>query len=318
MKKQIENLIKFALVPSALAVFLAGSALAMASQSPGSMGALESPNLDMQEAARDLERAGQAFSAGATAAGQLSGQQSDQMSWSDFSKGKVAAPRTARPEKERFEPPLVGSPETGYAGTWTDPATGDIVTSVIAPAPRQTDSYSQTPIVIQPDIGSWNYSGSASSQTGNYQWPAAPGSPGYPESAPNYNVAPPPPSQYYPQHPGGYYPPTRPNPPAGVQPGYRPLRPNPVGGWQQGGANGPYPPQGAYPGGAAQPARPSQPEFNIPGWKPFPPSGNRPYPGGVQPEYNIPGWKPFPPAGNQAYPPRGGGDPGRPAPRGAW
>ena len=283
---------KFALIAPAFAALLAGSASAMGAQSPSGMSGMESPQADMQAAAKDLQRAGSAFSSGAGSA-----QKSDQMSWSDFSQGKATSPRSqSRDPEGRFSPPLVGSPETGYAGTWTDPQTGDIVTSVIAPAPRQNEQTYSTPIVVEPDIGSWNYSNS-NTQNGGYQWPVAPGSPGYPGSAPNYN-SPTPPPHYYNPHPGGYYPPSRPNPPVGVQPGYRPLRPYP-GGWHAG-------------------SLPPQPEYNIPGWKPFPPAGNRPYPGPVQPEYNIPGWKPFPPAGNQAFPPGGFGHQWRPAPRGAW
>ncbi|MBD5607484.1 MAG: hypothetical protein HDQ93_01360 [Desulfovibrio sp.] len=312
MKKRIKKLFNLALTAAFSAIIAAGSALAMAAQSmaPG----MENPQADMRAAAEDLEQASRAFSTGAGSA-----QKSDQMSWSDFSQGKIPAPAQAqhREESAQFTPPLVGSPETGYSGTWTDPATGDIVTSVIAPVPRQNDLSYSTPIVVQPDIGSWNYSNSYS-QNGGAQWPVAPGNPGYPGSTPNYNVPPPPP-QYNP-HPGGYYPPHYPNPPVGVQPGYRPLRPYP-GGNPGGGqvSRPPSPPNsGGNPGNPGQPLPPAQPEYNIPGWKPFPPAGNRPYPGPVQPEYNIPGWKPFPPAGNQAYPPGGFRRPPRPAPRGAW
>lgn len=294
MKKQIKKLFGLALIASVSAIIAAGSALTTAAQSanPG----MENPQADMRMAAEDLEGAGRAFAADAASA-----QKSDQMSWSDFSQGKGAAPAQAprRDQGERFAPPLVGSPETGYAGTWTDPSNGDVVTSVIAPAPRQTDQSYSTPIVVQPDIGSWNYSNSYPPNGGN-QWPVAPGNPGYPGPTPNYNTPPPPPP--YNPHPGGYYPPPRPNPPFGVQPGYRPLRPYP----------------GANQGKPGQIPPPPRPDYNIPGWKPFPPAGNRPYPGPNQPEYNIPGWKPFPPAGNQAYPPGGFRPPHRFPPRGAW
>lgn len=286
MKKQIAKFIGIA----GLAVALAIPQLASAAFAASSVPAPESPRADMREAARDLERAGQAFSAEV----QSGAQNQSQTSWSDYAQGKATTGLGGGAVQQT--PGLVGSPETGYAGVWTDPDNGDIVTTVIAPTRRPVDNYADTPIVVQPDIGAWN-NYNYGSQGYNPQWSVAPGSPGYPGSHPGQRPYPGPPSGgyypspgHYPPH-GGYYPPSGPNPPPGVNPNYRPLRPNPGGNNAQ---------------------RPPKPEFNIPGWKPFPPIGNRPFPGPVQPEYNIPGWKPFPPAGNGAYPP------GRSWGRGAW
>lgn len=199
---------------------------------------------------------------------------------------------------------LQGSPETGYAGTWKDPATGDIMTSVIAPAPRQDNVQQAYPIIVEPQVSGsgwyqgnsgwapvWNGSGSGWQQPpGNWpQWPGYPGDSGYlppppPPPAPNMRPVPPgvPPNQpYNPDFPtyNPYNPSWTPFPPP-EHPGYRPLRPNNPSIWKPG-----------------QPWNPGQPGQNTgPGQRPFP-SG--------------PGWgQNTPPPNNNGFNPV----PGRPAP----
>lgn len=261
---------------------------------------------------------------------QNSSQKNGQTSWSDAARGKTSN-GTSLPQGDPRESALQGSPETGYAGTWTDPATGDIITSVIAPTPRP-DSYQSTPIIVEPQIApSWGgYSNSGWQQN---SWPVTPDSPGYPDpgfqqppsaGGPGFN-----PNQwgsgYYPPQGGNYNPGFK--PPQNFNPNYRPLRPQP-GHPQQPPQNGAIwqPNRPVYPSEGG--AMPPQPEYNIPGWKPFPPENNqavppygRPPQAGFQPqpEYNIPGWKPFPPENNRYPTPRPqpeGYGPRPPQPRG--
>lgn len=272
---------------------------------PGQLKADTNPQADMLAAEKEFEEAGKAFEATSKATGNLS-QKTGQMSWSDFASGKTRQiPDTGQTSTANAMPQLQGSPETGYAGTWTDPANGDIVTTVIAPRPQQ-NSYPSQPIIVQPDVDGWNYA----QNNGGYlpQWPVAPGNPGYPGTPPAQYPGGSMPPQYYPQPGPSYFP----HLPSGVQPGYRPLRPTQ------------RPPSASLPGQNPAGNMPPTPEYNIPGWKPFPPSGNQApmYPAGgptpPTPEYNIPGWKPFPPSGNQAYPPRPFNGMRPPMPRGAY
>lgn len=212
---------------------------------------------------------------------------------------------------------IQGSPETGYAGTWTDPATKDTITTVIAPIPQ---TYQQEyPVIIEPQVypGNWSGSGGTSAWgSGNWnsgwdnqsthwpQWPGYPGDSGY------LPPPPPPPAHFNnsrpnmrpPQHFNPGFAPSFPPP---QHPGYRPLRPNNPSIWhpnQPGfhpGMPGGQPPFGG-PG--------NKPGFNpgmpgAPGMNPGMP-GTPPYPGG-QPPFggNKPGFNPGAPS---VQPPFGG------------
>lgn len=202
---------------------------------------------------------------------------------------------------------LQGSPETGYAGTWKD-RNGDIMTSVIAPAP-QPNTTQNYPMVIEPVVNgsdwyagnnTWNpvWNGQNTPPPSGWpQWPGYPGDPGYapppPPPGPGMRPVPPgvPPNQpynpYYPTH-NPYNPSWTPFPPP-EHPGYRPLRPNPPPAWKPG-----------------QPG----PRPNNPGWRP-----NTPPRPGVGPGPTPPnnGWQPGPPP-NQGWrpniPPNNGFGPG--------
>lgn len=192
---------------------------------------------------------------------------------------------------------LQGTPETGYAGTWKDPATGDIITSVIAPAPRP-DNTQTYPMLIEPVVnGSDWYSGSDTwnpilngsnsgwQPSGWPQWPGYPGDPGYMPPPPPHAPRPVPPGvppnqPYNPTFPthNPYNPSWTPFPPP-EHPGYRPLRPNNPSVW-----------------------KPGQPGFNPqnPAWRPAPPPskpgfGHGPYPA-------APAWRPnTPPPPNPGF-----------------
>lgn len=278
-----------------------------------------SPQRDMREAQRDLEAAARDFP-NANPAG--SSQKTGRINWSDLPAAAAPQPSgTKTPAANPSPATLQGSPETGYAGTWTDPATGDIVTSVIAPRRQQPSYQSTMPIIVEPDISSWGYSGNQGWQ-GGYgpqqgqswpQWPNNPGEPGYPGpgNPPSQYPGPMPMRPMNPMAPmGPSY--AHPSLPPGYQPGYRPLRPQPHPG--QGNPGGIWNPN--MPAWPSEPGgKPQTPEFNIPDWKPFPPANNQWAPNA--PEYNIPGWKPFPPSNNQFRPPRPGfGAPGMMGPRG--
>ncbi len=195
---------------------------------------------------------------------------------------------------------LQGSPETGYAGTWKDPETGDIITSVIAPLPKP-DNTQNYPILIEPQVSGnswqtnsdswgpiWN-GGSSGWQPGWPQWPGYPGDTGTPPppppGAPGMKPFPPgmppvppgvPPNQPYnpafPTH-NPYNPSWTPFPPP-EHPGYRPLRPNNPSVWKPGQPGGPgmRPPQN-------QDWHPNTPPPN-PGFRPgiSPNPGFRPLP----------------------------------------
>lgn len=244
-------------------------------------------------------------------------------------KGQQADPRAQA---------LQGSPETGYSGTWTDPATGDIITTVIAPTP--VPAYGQTqnyPIIIEPQVSGydWGTSGSTwntGSQPGWPQWPGYPGdSGGYPSPPP------PPPGRPWPNP--GPMPMPMPGPedqPPPFPPGYRPLRPTPPSsGWNQGFPNNPgmnQPPNPAFPSNPGfnpppnpgfpnnpafnpepNPGMPGAPGFNNPGMNPNPPfpvgpsnPGLQPGPGAM-PNGPAPGFRPLPmaPGGNTWHGPHG-------------
>lgn len=198
---------------------------------------------------------------------------------------------------------LLGSPDTGFAGTWTDPANGDVITSVIAPTPpASTQSY---PVYVEPhingagwngtswDSGPWGSSSWNNNWNNGWQSNGAPQWPGYPGD-PGYMPPPPPPSQVpvIPPYATGqppYLPPTpglnMPSYPPPRHPGYRPLRPGngnpppppPGQGWN----SGAVPPPGA--GWQQNPGLPPNHGFR-------PPSQFQPNPG-------------FQPGGNQGFRP---------------
>lgn len=227
--------------------------------------AMQGAEKDFQQAEKDFNQAMQTTSA----------QKTGTQSWSEAS-GQTSSSTSVTPKKmsDPANPSLYGSPETGYAGTWTDSATGDIITSVIAPTPPATQNSQNYPIVVEPNVGDWGYSGnSGGNWSGGYpQWPVSPDNPGYgtypPVQGPPFT---PPPG------PGGFGPNFYPSPPLpdNFHPGYRPLRPN-----------GPM-------------NRPNQPPFSQPGFAPW-----TPHPGNQwQPGFN--GWN-----GNAQFPNPGQNPPG--------
>lgn len=190
-----------------------------------------------------------------------------------------------------------GSPETGYAGTWTDPVTGDTVTSVIAPTPRTTTSQMQNyPIIIEPQVSGAGWYGydSSGSQQDWPQWPGHPGDNGYPPSpAPAPAPSFPPSNQPGPAYgPFPGYVPNNPVPP--FSPGYRPLRPG----------------SAAWPGNGGLPP---QPPSNNPGWppsyQPAPPNAWQPNSPGT-PGWVPPSYQPAPPNAWQPNKPPSGWRPG--------
>lgn len=133
----------------------------------------------------------------------------------------------------------------GFAGTWRDPETGDIITSVIAPRPPQQPNWG-APMFVAPQI-----------------YPAYTDPPGPLPQPPRPHPSPPGPNPYPPG------PPPRPYPGQGS---------GSVPPWQQPGWQNPRPPQGQRPPGWRPPAN-TQPWPHAPGWLPGPrnsvsPSGN--------------------------------------------
>lgn len=263
----------------------------------------------------------------ATTSGEKQGsaQKSGRIPWSSAEKSgqNVQAPETAEEARRQA---LQGSPETGYAGTWTDPQTGDIITSVIAPTPPAQNNTGSYPIIVEPNVGNWGgYSDYDAGWSGTYpNWPVTPDNPGY---GGLWNG--PPPKPFAPPAWSGptYYP--YPHPPANFHPGYRPLRPGQGGnqGWGGNWQPGPFPPgnngqPGAFPGGNWQPGNPPSGNWQpgnppVGNWQPgSPPQGGNgqpaPFPGG--------NWQPGnPSSGNwqPGIPPQGNWQPG-PGPQGAW
>lgn len=274
---------------------------------------------DMRKAEKEFEQAAGQFSGGNSQNGK-SGQRTGQTSWSDVNSSTTTSSgqsnNAASQKPDARAQALQGSPETGYAGTWTDPATGDIITSVIAPTPPQNQSQNY-PIIIEPQVsgGDWGYNNgnnyNSGWQNGWPQWPGYVGEPGY------GTVPPPPPPGfrppgYFPPPPAPSFPPNgigpniwHPNFPIPPHPGYRPLRPYPPkpGIWQPG-----MKPPAWQPGMKPPSWQPGMNPLPNPGFNPHPPSP------GFMPG-NPPGWKPLPMRpggmgwGNQGpgpRPPRGG------------
>ncbi len=126
----------------------------------------------------------------------------------------------------------------GFAGTWRDPESGDIITSVIAPRPPQQPDW-DSPLIVAPQV--------------------------YP-GCNNQSNPPGPPPRPHPCPPG---PPPRPYPGPG---------PGSVPPWQQPGWQNPRPPQGQMPPGWRPPANtqpwPHAPGWRPRPHNGIPPSGN--------------------------------------------
>lgn len=261
--------------------------------------AMKAAEKEFKEAEDDFVRSSQANPA----------QKTGTHSWSDVAtqiSPSTSGQVTPKSMSDPANPALHGSPQTGYAGTWTDPATGDIITSVIAPTPRQNDYSQNYPIIIEPNVGSWNSGGGSGViwNGNNPQWPTTPDNPGWGNNqgwGNNPGAMPPPPPGPGMAYPGQNFYPSPPLPP-NFHPGYRPLVPNqpsrpPAGNgqnWGQG--NNPGWNQGITPGwnpGWNQGNNPGfQPGSNRPGWNPganpgWNPGANQGFPGG-----NRPGWNP--------------------------
>lgn len=239
-------------------------------------------------------------------------QQNGQTSWSQAASATPEAqPQTSQQNDPRTQA-LQGSPETGFAGTWTDPQTGDVITSVIAPKPPVQNNQNY-PMIIEPQVGNY-YSGSGQNPyTGWSNWQTYPDNPGYPPQSPPYNQPPPP--GWHPYYPGQPYPGFNPYPypfpqpypgyehgswdrppsflpgmpgsqPPPINPNYRPLRPgsNPGSIWHPGMT--PPAPGWGPPAPALPPAVSGSPAPGSPPPPPLPmnPAGqtwNRPvHPGG--------------------------------------
>lgn len=245
-------------------------------------------------AEKQFEQAEKQFENGVPAkedkAAHNSAQKNGRMSWSEANNPQTAT-QQAQPQNQADprSQALQGSPETGYSGTWRDPATGDIITSVIAPRPPQGQNYQNYPIVVEPNVGGdWGYSGGGydTGWNGGYpQWPVGPENPGYgpfPGPVPPGPMPPPPPPMQMPNASNGFMPLP---PPPDFNPGYRPLRPQPGGQpWQPGNPGVPKPPQWGQPG--FNPGMPGQPGFN-PG-VPKPPQWGQPSNPGMPPQPGAP------------------------------
>ncbi|MDE7241898.1 hypothetical protein [Desulfovibrio sp.] len=165
----------------------------------------------------------------------------------------------------------------GYAGTWRDPETGDIVTSVIAPR-RPQEQAQQQPIYIAPQIDpAWPGNGYGNSGW-NSGWPSGwpsgwnggwqqGGNAGWNAGWPNGGRP-------------GWRPPQGPNPApnAGWGQSWRPGGPGGMGPNQI--LPGQRPPDGLRPGGVRPPSAMTPAQSGQPGWKP-PQRPDAPGPGGL-------------------------------------
>lgn len=239
-----------------------------------------SPTQSMQEAQKDLNQAAAEFN---QAKG--SQQQTRQAPLSEVL-NPPAPVASNQPQPPQTNPALQGSPETGYAGTWTEP-NGDVVTSVIAPRPPQNQSQNY-PMIIEPQVSGGNYYPSYDNNgypgtSAPSQWPTTPDNPGYTTGNGQYipypGWMPPYPGQPYPgfnPYPGMNYPPgywhpntpyvnqpmyPGPNLPPNFNPSYRPLVPP---------AQPPANPPANNPGSLMQPGQAPNPMPNLP----LAPAGN--------------------------------------------
>lgn len=268
--------------------------VAHAQMAPAASGAFGEAEASLNAAEKSFDEGMQAFenpgNSGASAS-----QKSGKMSYSSASQAQRPAQKPETPEEARAQA-LQGSPETGYAGTWTDPQNGDIVTSVIAPTPPAQNNSSNYPLYIAPSIGNWNSDyGNASNWSGGYpSWPVTPDNPGYGTPPPSPGWGPP----ANPGFGGHFYP--YPQPPHNFHPGYRPLRPGapPCGGLHNWNSGNPWQPQPPWmnqnPALKPFPPFPPQNPGQAPGWIPGAPAGPA-NPGGNPPFYpGNPGANPPP------------------------
>lgn len=284
------NLISFAAWPrlarafAVMAIVSLPAGIASSALAADRTGSIDKAQADLLRAEKQFERTSREFGSQEQNPGQAparnpaqsnSSQLNGQLSWSEASSGgqpAQPAPRVPDPSAEA----LRGSPETGYAGTWTDPATGDIITSVIAPKPSANQNAQSYPIIIEPQVdggdwGAYDY-GYGGGYGGWPQWPTSPAGPGY---GPGFG-----PSPYPGPHGQGFNPPPPPgmiHPPLGQfpgpsHPGYRPLRPNPPP-FGPGQTPGMTPPPGSWQHGMMPPPPPPGGGWN-PGMNPPPPPNN--------------------------------------------
>lgn len=211
--------------------------------------------------------------------------------WSAFADAAQFSPSTTG---EQGRLPYTGgttnSPQTGYSRMYTDPATGDIMTDVVAP--RQPQQQESAPVYIYPQVSPDWPQGATPYPPGPY--PPGPFPPGPYPPGPNPGPTPP-----YPPgpNPGPYPPGPLPPNPGPFPPGPIPPRPFPDGGGHYIPSRPPMRPQ--WPGDIrpylqgpdGRPSyRPRRPEWpgdirpylppDEPRRPPRPPqwNGNRPYP----------------------------------------
>lgn len=300
-----------------LAVLAAGLLLCLAAVAPGTAGALAMSGKPEASAPADAR--------GATA--QAGGE----------TPLRAAVP-AAPPEPARAAPPRPDATEDavtirndapgsgGFAGTWRDPATGDIITSVIAPR-RPQEQTQQPPIYIAPQIEpDWPGGTSGPQPGGNTGW-----NPGWtpggntgwaPGWNPGWNPGPPPPGLLPPAVP--------PSAPPSVRPPFRPPQPSPPSVPPSPGRpdfRPPRPPDVTTPGALPLPEMPSPPPIQggtpppAPGagaGTPWPPSRwqgtSGPQPGTWRP-WEQPGFTGGPKSWTPGQPPKGGW---RPRSRAVW
>lgn len=307
----------------ALALLLSCPAMSWAAEQAGGVRSSASQAAPINEsnpqeallaAEKRFEEAEKDFNKGASQADPATGSGS---SISRTTPGSGIQTNSTRPY---YEDPRIqayqGSPETGYAGTWSDPATGDIITSVIAPSPQYSNGQAQNyPIVIEPQVYGTGWSGSDTSSSGSSswqggwqndspQWPGHPGDNGYPPPPPPPPASNPGLSGYPSYGPFPGYVPNNPVPPFPT--GHRPLRPTAGPGMMPNpGGPGPsgMPGQPGYPGvppttgwpPSYQPAPPNAWQPNAPGTPGWVPPSNQPAPPNAwQPKPQRPpsGWRP--------------------------
>lgn len=292
------------------AFLLAGSAAASSVMAAGGESPLSGAEADLHAAEKQFEN-GASDKEGNAAHNPA--QKNGRMSWSEANNPQTGAQVPPQKQDDPRSQALQGSPETGYAGTWRDPATGDIITSVIAPRPPQGQNYQNYPIVVEPNVGGgWGNSGGGydTGWNGGYpQWPVSPENPGYgpyPGPMPP-GVMPPPPPMQMPNASNGFMPLP---PPPDFNPGYRPLRPHPGGMPWQPGQKPPQWGQPSNPGMPPQPGGPRPPQWGQPGFNPGGQPGSKPpqwgqsgsnpgmpgqpgfNPGGSRPPQNPGIWRP--------------------------
>lgn len=238
-----------------------------------------------------------------------------------------AAPASPPPEPERAPRRLPDTAEdaitirnnapgdAGFAGTWRDPATGDIITSVIAPR-RPQEQTQQPPLYIAPQIGpDWPGGSTGWTPGGNPGWNPGWTPGGNPGWNPGWNPGPPPPGLMPPANPPSGPPSVRPprpplpsTPPSVDRPDLRPPRPPDV---TPPGAL-PLPETPPPPGGPRPPAPGA--DSGMP-WPPAHWQGTSGWQPGTWRPWEQPGFTDGPKSWTPGQPPRGGW---RPRSRAAW